>query len=87
MGLEDIALFRALDGTTVLYPSDAVSAARLTEAGLAHDGIVYLRTTRGTTPVIYDAEEEFHIGGRPAPVVGAPNRAEMEVVRVGRKRS
>ncbi len=63
MGLEDIALFRALDATTVLYPCDAVSAARLTEAGFAHDGIVYLRTTRGKTPVIYEADEEFHIGG------------------------
>jgi|GEM_PF-18806 len=63
MGLEDIALFRALDDTTVLYPCDAVSAARLTEAGLAHDGIVYLRTTRGKTPVLYEADEEFHIGG------------------------
>jgi transketolase len=63
MGLEDIALFRALDGTTVLYPCDAVSAARLTETGLAHDGIVYLRTTRGPTPVIYGPEDAFHIGG------------------------
>jgi transketolase len=63
MGLEDIAMFRALDATTVLYPSDGVSAARLTEAALAHDGIVYLRTTRGKTPVLYDPGEAFRIGG------------------------
>ena len=63
MGLEDIAMFRALDATTVLYPCDAVSAAHLTNAGLQHDGIVYLRTTRGKTPVVYDADEEFRIGG------------------------
>ncbi len=63
MGLEDIAMFRALNGTTVLYPSDAVSAERLTEAGLEHDGIVYLRTTRGKTPVLYPSDERFEIGG------------------------
>jgi len=63
MGLEDIAMFRALDGTTVLYPCDAVSAERLTEEGLKHAGIVYLRTTRGKTPVIYDNHEQFPIGG------------------------
>ncbi|MBK1705850.1 transketolase [Halochromatium glycolicum] len=63
MGLEDIAMFRALNGTTVLYPSDAVSAERLTEAGLEHDGIVYLRTTRGKTPVLYQSDEPFEIGG------------------------
>lgn len=63
MGLEDIAMFRALDGTTVLYPCDAVSAARLTEVGLAHPGIVYLRTTRGKTPVIYEPSDAFPVGG------------------------
>jgi transketolase len=63
MGLEDLAMFRALDGTTVLYPSDAVSAERLTQAALAEPGIVYLRTTRGKTPVIYDSAETFPIGG------------------------
>jgi transketolase len=63
MGLEDIAMFRALDATTVLYPCDAVSAERLTEAGLTQPGIVYLRTTRGKTPVIYDGSESFPVGG------------------------
>jgi transketolase len=63
MGLEDLAMFRALDGTTVLYPSDAVSAARLTRTALEHPGIVYLRTTRGKTPVLYDPTEVFPVGG------------------------
>jgi len=63
MGLEDIAMFRALDATTVLYPCDAVSAERLTQAALMHPGIVYLRTTRGKTPVIYGPEEQFGVGG------------------------
>jgi transketolase len=63
MGLEDIAMFRALDHATVLYPCDAVSAERLTEAGLSQPGIVYLRTTRGKTPVIYEGSEDFPVGG------------------------
>ncbi len=63
MGLEDIAMFRALDGTTVLYPCDAVSAERLTAAALDQPGIVYVRTTRGKTPVIYPSAEIFPIGG------------------------
>jgi transketolase len=63
MGLEDIAMFRALIESVVLYPADAVSAERLTEAAAREDGIVYIRTTRPKTPVIYGNEEEFPIGG------------------------
>ena len=54
MGLEDLAMFRALDGCKILYPCDAVSAARLTELGLLTEGIVYLRTTRSKTLVSSD---------------------------------
>jgi len=63
MGLEDIAMFRTLLGGVVLYPSDAVSAERLVEAAAKHRGIVYLRTTREETPVLYGYDEEFPIGG------------------------
>ncbi len=63
MGLEDLAQFRAVHGSTVLYPSDAVSSERLTELALAQKGIVYLRTTRPETPILYDAKETFRIGG------------------------
>jgi transketolase len=63
MGLEDIAAFRAVLGSVVLYPSDAVSAEKLVEAAAAHEGIVYIRTTRAKTPVIYAPSEEFHVGG------------------------
>lgn len=63
MGLEDIAMFRAVHASTILYPCDAVSAERLTEQAARTEGIVYLRTTRGKTPVIYDNEEEFAVGG------------------------
>ena len=64
MGLEDIALFRTLPDSIVLYPSDAVSTYRCVELMANHHaGISYLRTTRGETPVIYDNSAEFSIGG------------------------
>ncbi len=63
MGLEDIAMFRTLLGSVVLYPSDAVSTDKLTEEAVKHKGIVYIRTTRKETPVIYDESEKFPIGG------------------------
>jgi transketolase len=63
MGLEDLAMFRAILDSVVLYPADAVSTERLVEAALKHPGIVYIRTTRLATPIIYGPEEEFHLGG------------------------
>jgi transketolase len=63
MGLEDIAFFRTLLDSVVLYPGDAVSTERLVEAAAQYQGIVYIRTTRGATPVIYGPEESFLIGG------------------------
>jgi transketolase len=63
MGLEDIAMFRAILDSVVLYPSDAVSTEKLVEEAARHKGIVYIRTTRKGTPVIYSADEEFPIGG------------------------
>ncbi|KAA5542790.1 transketolase [Roseiconus nitratireducens] len=63
MGLEDIAMFRTIQESVVLYPCDAVSAERLVEAMMQHHGISYLRTTRGKTPVLYDDQTRFSIGG------------------------
>jgi transketolase len=63
MGLEDIAMFRNIIDSVVLYPSDAVSTEKLVEQAAGTNGIVYLRTTRGATPVIYDLSETFDIGG------------------------
>ncbi|MFP4317193.1 MAG: transketolase [Desulfovibrionales bacterium] len=63
MGLEDLAMFRTILGSVVLYPSDAVSTERLMEEAAAYEGIVYLRTTRGGTPLLYSPEERFVIGG------------------------
>ncbi len=63
MGLEDLAMFRTLLDSVVLYPSDAVSTEKLVEASAQHEGIVYLRTTRKDTPVLYHNDEVFRIGG------------------------
>lgn len=63
MGLEDVAMFRAVNGSVVLSPCDAVSAERLTEEAGNTDGIVYLRMMRPKTEVIYDEDEAFPVGG------------------------
>lgn len=63
MGLEDIAMFRAILNSVVLYPSDAISTERLVEEAARHDGLVYIRTTRKETPAVYGPEEEFPLGG------------------------
>ena len=63
MGLEDIAMFRTILDSVVLYPADAVATERLVEEAARHQGIVYLRTTRGKTPILYSIDEKFPIGG------------------------
>jgi transketolase len=63
MGLEDLAMMRAVHGSTVLYPCDANQTARLVVAMADLSGISYMRTTRQATAVIYGPDEEFPIGG------------------------
>ncbi|MFF0326146.1 transketolase [Nonomuraea angiospora] len=63
MGLEDLAMLRAVYGSTVLYPCDANQAAALTAELADVEGVSYLRTTRGETPVIYPPDERFPVGG------------------------
>jgi transketolase len=63
MGLEDIASLRAVHGSTVLHPCDANQTVRLVAAMADLDGVSYLRTLRPATPVLYDADDEFEIGG------------------------
>ena len=79
MGLEDIAMMRAVQGSTVLYPSDATSAAALTKEMADRPGVVYIRTTRGAYPVIYGPDEAFPIGG----LKTVRASAEDEVTLVG----
>jgi transketolase len=63
MALEDIASLRAVHGSTVLHPCDGNQTAKLVAEMADAEGIVYLRTLRPNTPVIYDADEQFRIGG------------------------
>jgi transketolase len=63
MALEDLAMMRGVLTTTVLYPSDAVSAERLVEQAARTKGIVYIRTTRAKTKVLYGNDEAFPVGG------------------------
>jgi transketolase len=63
MGLEDLAAFRAVHSSVVLYPSDPNQAAALVRRMADHPGIAYMRTHRGATPTIYDPDEQFEIGG------------------------
>ncbi len=62
MGLEDLAMFRNIQDSVVLYPCDAYATERLVEAAARHEGIVYLRTTREATPILYGPDDTFAIG-------------------------
>jgi transketolase len=63
MALEDLAMMRAVHGSTVVYPSDATSAAYLVREMAERRGVVYMRTTRGAYPVLYGPDEAFPVGG------------------------
>jgi transketolase len=63
MGLEDLAMMRAVADSVVLYPCDAVSTEKLVEQMALRQGLCYLRTSRPKTPVIYNNDETFPIGG------------------------
>jgi len=81
MALEDIAALRAVQGSTVLYPSCANQTANLVAAMVDQPGIVYLRTTRGATPVLYGPDESFEIGG--SRVVRSSDSDEVTLVAAG----
>ena len=81
MALEDLAMMRAVHGSTVLYPSDATSTAGLVREMAERTGIVYLRTTRGAYPVLYGPDEAFPIGG--AKVVRSSPDDQVTLVGAG----
>ncbi len=81
MALEDLAMMRAVGGSTVLYPCDANQTARLVVAMADLDGISYIRTTRAATPVVYGPDEEFPIGG--SRVLRSSEDDEITIVGAG----
>ncbi len=81
MGLEDLAMLRAVAGSTVLYPCDANQTAKLVMAMVDRPGISYLRTTRAATPVIYYPGDDFPIGG--SKVLRRSDSDQVTVVAAG----
>lgn len=81
MALEDLSMFRAVHGSYVFYPSDAVSMERAVELAANTNGICFIRSSRPATPVIYKNDEEFAIGK--AKVSGYCMRSNIEIVVQG----
>ncbi len=81
MGLEDLAMMRAVNGSTVFYPSDAVSCERLVSLAAETPGIVYIRTTRPKTQVLYSNDEPFKVGG--SKVVKSSGQDKATIVGAG----
>jgi transketolase len=81
MALEDIAMMRAVHGSTVLHPCDANQTAKLVAQMAQREGICFLRTLRPSTPVIYAPDEEFPIGG--SKVVRSSGDDRVTVVAAG----
>jgi transketolase len=81
MGLEDLDIFRAVHGSTVLYPCDGNETTKLVREMAGLDGISYLRTTRADTPVIYEPDEEFEVGG--SKVLRSSDEDDVAIVAAG----
>jgi transketolase len=81
MALEDLAAFRAVHGSTVLYPCDGNQTAALTTLMADLPGVSYLRTTRGDTPVIYEPDERFVVGG--SRVLRSSDGDQLTIVAAG----
>jgi transketolase len=81
MALEDIAALRAVHSSVVLHPCDANQTAKLVAAMADTRGIVFLRTLRPNTPVIYDADEEFEVGG--SRVLRSSDEDDVTIVGTG----
>ncbi|MGK3942130.1 transketolase [Streptomyces caeruleatus] len=81
MGLEDLAMMRAIHGSTVLYPCDANQTASLVAEMAGLEGIRYLRTGRGESPVIYGPDEKFPVGG--SKVLRSSDQDRLTVVAAG----
>uniref|UniRef100_A0A3B3D6K8 transketolase n=1 Tax=Oryzias melastigma TaxID=30732 RepID=A0A3B3D6K8_ORYME len=62
MGMEDLAMFRAIPASTIFYPSDAVSTEKAVELAANTKGLCFIRTSRPETNIIYNCNEDFHVG-------------------------
>jgi transketolase len=62
MALEDLSMFRSIPGSTVFYPSDAVSTERAVELAANTQGVCFIRTSRPNTPILYSPDDVLEIG-------------------------
>uniref|UniRef100_A0A671VWU4 Transketolase n=1 Tax=Sparus aurata TaxID=8175 RepID=A0A671VWU4_SPAAU len=81
MGLEDLAMFRAIPTATVFYPSDGVSTEKAVELAANTKGLCFIRTSRPENNVIYNCNEDFHVGQ--AKVVYKTNDDHVTVIGAG----
>ena len=81
MALEDLAMMRAIAGSTVFYPSDAVCAERLVALAAQTPGIVYIRSSRPKTPILYSNDEDFQVGG--SKVLKSSDKDQATLVAAG----
>ncbi|KTF90357.1 hypothetical protein cypCar_00017908, partial [Cyprinus carpio] len=81
MGLEDMAIFRAIPTATIFYPSDAVSTEKAVELAANTKGVCYIRTIRPETAIIYNSNEDFHVGQ--AKVVCQSKEDQVTVIGAG----
>ncbi|KYM83076.1 Transketolase [Atta colombica] len=81
MGLEDIAMFRAVPNSTIFYPSDAVSTERAVELAANTKGICFIRTSRPATAVLYKNDETFAVGK--AKVIKSSAKDQVLVIGAG----
>jgi len=77
MALEDLAMMRAVHGSTVLYPCDGTSTVALVDEMARTPGISYMRTTRGSFPGLYPAGENFPVGGSKVVRAGDDDRVTL----------
>ncbi|KAJ8257514.1 hypothetical protein GJAV_G00186410 [Gymnothorax javanicus] len=81
MGLEDIAMFRAIPTATIFYPSDGMSTERAVELAANTKGICFIRTSRPENNIIYNSNEDFHVGQ--AKVVYKSSDDQVTVIGAG----
>jgi transketolase len=60
--VEDVAVFRAMPGMTVLAPADGEECRQAMRAATLHDGPVYIRITREVSPIIFGPDYRFALG-------------------------
>jgi transketolase len=60
--IEDLALYCALPGFTVVVPADAIEAAEAVKVAASEYGPFYIRLSRPKTPVVYPEDYHFTLG-------------------------